>query len=127
MAGELIGKIYGRNDLALFLPDGRVLLPSSFSEIYSKILYGLKTTMMKETKIIQHSENEIEIQVVLDEEKRDFCPSATNVLFVLQKGFEEKVGPGVSVQVKKVSQIDKGGARIVSHVDRSSYKIREYV
>ena len=127
MTGELIEKIYGRNDLALFLPNGRVLLPSSFSEIYSKILYGLKTTMMKETKIIQYSENEIEIQVVLDEEKQDAGPSATEVLFSLQKGFEEKVGPDVSVQVKAVPQIDKGGARIVSHVDRSTYKIREYI
>ena len=75
-AGALIKKVYGRNDLALYLPNGTVLLPSSFSEIYSKILYDLKTNKVKNTKIIQHDLTTLEVQVVIDEalrKHRAFC------------------------------------------------------
>ena len=39
MSGGLIDRIYGRDDLSLCFSGGRIMLPSSISEIYSKILY----------------------------------------------------------------------------------------
>ena len=100
-SGALIQKIYGRNDLALYLPGGNVMLPSSFSEIYSKILYQLKTNKVKNSKIIQHDLTNLEIQVVIDETLRTTGPSVEEIFQFIKKGFEEKTGPDVQVTVNE--------------------------
>jgi phenylacetate-CoA ligase len=128
MAGKLIQKVYGRNDLALYLPGGNVLLPSSFSEIYSKILYELRTTKVKNTKIIQHNLTSLEIQVVIDEHLRTVGPSVEAIFRFIKDGFQEKVGPDVLITVKEVSSVDTSqGPRIVSKVDTSKYFINKYL
>jgi phenylacetate-CoA ligase len=127
-AGALIKKIYGRNDLALYLPGGNVMLPSSFSEIYSKILYELKTNKVKNSKIIQHDLTTLEIQVVIDEKLRTIGPSVEEIFQFIQKGFEEKAGPDVHVTVTEVDSVDTSqGPRIVSLVDKTKYTITHYL
>jgi phenylacetate-CoA ligase len=127
MAGGLLQKVYGRDDLSLYLPNGKVLLPSSFSEIYSKILYELKTNKVKNTRIIQHDLTHLEIQVVIDEQLRTIGPSVDDICSFIQKGFQEKVGPAVSVTVKEVGAIDTQGPRIVSKVDIKNFTVLEYL
>ena len=128
MAGALLQKVYGRNDLALYLPDGNVMLPSSFSEIYSKILYELRTTKVKNTKIIQQSLTSLEIQVVIDEHLRTVGPSVEQIFRFIKDGFQQKVGPEVTVAVKEVSSVDTTqGPRIISKVDTSKYIINKYL
>jgi len=65
LSGAMIDKIYGRDDISLYSKDGRVLLPSSFGDIFGKILYELKTNKLKDAKVIQHNLKKIEIQVVI--------------------------------------------------------------
>lgn len=126
--GALIKKVYGRNDLALYLPGGNVLLPSSFSEIYSKILYQLKTNKVKNTKIIQHDLTTLEIQVVIDEALRPIGPSVEEIFQFIKKGFEEKTGSAVTVTVKEVDSVDTSqGPRIVSMIDKKNYTIARYL
>jgi len=127
LSGNLIDKIYGRDDLSVILPGGRVLLPSSFSEIYSKILYGLKTTKVKDTRVIQHSLTNIEIQVVIDKQLRNKGPPVERILSVIQNGFQEKVGSNVTVTVKEVKKVNEKGPRIVSKVDKNNFEIHQYV
>ena len=126
-AGQLIKKVYGRNDLALYLSDGTVLLPSAFSEIYSKILYKLKTNKVKNTKIIQHDFTTLEIQVVIDETLRTTGPSVEEIFEFIRKGFQEKMGSDVTVTVKEVASVDTSqGPRIVSLIDKKKYTITRY-
>lgn len=127
LSGDMIKKIYGRDDLSLLLPSGRVLLPSSFSEIYSRVLYGLKTNKLKDTQIIQHNLTKIEIQIVIDKKIRDASPSVEEIFSLVRKGFQEKVGPEVDIIVKEVKKVSKGGPRIISKVDKSKFGIKEYV
>lgn len=128
MVGSLIQKVYGRNDLALYLPDGTVLLPSAFSEIYSRVLYELQTNKVKNTKIIQYDLTTLEIQVVIDEQLRMVGPSVEEVFLFLKKGFEQKVGPQVTVMVTEVASVDTSqGPRIVSNVDPTTYSIKRYL
>ena len=127
ISGEMIQKIFGRDDLSLLLPGGRVLLPSSFSEIYSRVLYGLKTNKLKDTRIIQHNLTKIEIQIVIDDKTRGVGPSVEEIFSLVRKGFHEKVGPEVEIFVKEVKKVSKGGPRIISKVDKSKFRIKEYV
>jgi phenylacetate-CoA ligase len=124
-AGQLIGRIYGRDDLSLILPGGRVLLPASFAEIFSKLLYELHTRKVRNTKIIQHDLQSIEVQVELD--PKITTPSDEEVCRFLQVQFAAKAGPGVAVSVHPVPQIEKGSLRIISHVDRGSIVVSDYI
>jgi len=65
----IVKKIYGRDNLAIYRKDGAVLTPSVFAEIFSPLIYRLKTNRVKATKVIQHSLDLLEIRVVPDEKK----------------------------------------------------------
>jgi hypothetical protein len=120
--------VYGRNDLALYRSDGTVLLPSTFSEIYSKLLYELRTNKVRNTKIIQHDFSNLEIQVVIDDTLRTTSPSDEEIYEFLRKGFQGKMGPDVTVTVKEVSSVDTSqGPRIVSLIDKKNYIIIRYM
>ena len=126
MSGDLIERIYGRDDLALFFSRGRILLASSVSEVYSRVLYELLSTRLKETKIIQHSLKKVEIQLVLDKKQPDDV-STGDIISLIKNGFQQKVGSDVEIVVKEVKKIDKHGPRIVSKVDRSDFKVNQYI
>ena len=126
LSGDRIKKIYGRDDLSLYTQDGKILLPSSFGEIFSKILYKLKTNKMKNARIIQHSLTKIEIQVVVDEKLRNQGPSVEEIYSVLKQGLQEKLGSQVEIQIKEVKKIDKTKPSITSKVDQSKIKITGY-
>ena len=126
MAGDLCEKIYGRDDLSLLLPGGIALLPTSFSEVYSKVLYDLKTNRLKNTRIIQHDLTTIEVQLVLDTPNEQALPSNDMILSFVQQEFQKIVGSEVTVTVKQVETIEHQGPRIVSHVDRSTVLIKKY-
>ncbi len=127
-AGSLIKKVYGRNDLALYRSDGTVLLPSTFSEIYSKLLYELRTNKVRNTKLIQHDFTNLEIQVVIDETLRSIGPSVEEIFEFLRKGFQEKMGSGVTITVSEVASVDTSqGPRIISLIDKKNYTISRYI
>jgi phenylacetate-CoA ligase len=127
LSGDLIEKIYGREDLCLMLPGGKVLLPSSISEIYSRVLHELKTNKLKDTRVIQRSLNRIEVQIVIDDKLRDVGPSVEEVLSVIKRGFEEKAGDKVEIRMKEIKKVGKSEPRIVSKVDKSKFKIEQYI
>jgi phenylacetate-CoA ligase len=126
MSGALIDRIYGRDDIAIYSPDGRILLPSSFGDIFGKVLYELRTNKLRNTRIIQHSLKKIEIQVVIDEKLRDVGPSIEEIFSVIQQGFREKIGEDITVVTKEVKEIDRSKPRIISNVDPEKFRTTYY-
>ncbi len=126
LSGELIEKIYGRDDISLYSPDGRIILPASFGEIFGRILYELKTNKLKDAIIIQHSLKKIELQVVIDEKQRNIGPSVEEIFSVLKKGLQEKLGSNVEIIIKEVKKIDREKPRIIQKLDRDKLKITGY-
>ena len=126
LSGDLIEKIYGRTDLSLILPDGKVLMPSVFAEIYSKILHQLKSTKLKDTKIIQKDLHTIEIQVVIDKKQKK-GPSEKEIMSLIKEGFEKKVGSDVSIFIRTVEGLGDHEARIVSKITGGSTEVTEYL
>ena len=127
MPGDLIDRIYGRDDLLLYFSDGRALLPSSISEIHGRVLYGLKTNKIKETRIIQHDLKKIEIKLVIDNRLREKGPSVEEIFSIIEKGYQEKVGSDVEIIVREVDEVSKKGPRIISKLDRNKFEIRQYI
>lgn len=126
LSGNLIKKIYGRDDLALYSTDGKILLPSAYGDIFSKILYELKTNKLKNIRVIQHSLKDLEIKYVIDEKYRDKGPSVEKILAVLKDGFHEKLGENVKIKTKEVKRIDKSKPRIISELNRNDLNIIGY-
>jgi phenylacetate-CoA ligase len=126
LSGELIEKIYGRDDISLFSPDGRIILPSSFGEIFSKVLYELKTNKLKDAIIIQHSLKKVELQLVIDEKQRNVGPSVEKIFSVLSQGLKEKLGSDVEIIITEVKNIDRQKPRVVQKLDRNKLKISGY-
>jgi phenylacetate-CoA ligase len=126
LSGILIDKIYGREDIALYSLDGKILLPSSFGEIFSRILYELKTNKLTDLRVIQHSLTKIEIKVVIDEKLRNVGPSVEELFSFLIRNFKEKLGAGVEIQIKEVDKIDRLKPRIISKVDKTKLNITGY-
>ena len=126
VSGGLIDKIYGREDISLYSLDGKIILPSSFGEIFSKILYELKTNKLLDCRVIQNNLTKIEINVVIDEKLRNEGPSVDEIFSILKRGFKEKLGSEVEILIKEVEKIDKENPRIISKVDKSKLKITGY-
>jgi phenylacetate-CoA ligase len=127
MAGGLIDTIYGRDDLSLIFPGGKALLPSSFSEIYSRVLYQLKTNKVLETKVIQQDNETVDIYIVLNKKQKESKPSFDQIAKVIREGFEQKVGPQVKIAIKEVASIDTNEPRIISKVNKKNVKITRYL
>jgi len=127
MPGELLEKVYGRDILSLYLPDGKVLLPASISQVFSRILYELKTNKVIDLQVIQHSFKKIEVRVVIDENLRNKGPSTEEIFSIIKIGFHEKVGSNVEIFVKEAKKIDKKDKRIISKINREKIKISGYI
>jgi phenylacetate-coenzyme A ligase PaaK-like adenylate-forming protein len=127
MPGQLIHRIYGRDDLSLFLTNGRVLLPATIAEIHGRLLYELKTNKVQHTRIIQHDMNNIEIKLILDKKMKEKKPSAKEIFSVLRNGYQEKIGSDVKIDIKEVKTVSKDGPRIITKVDKNNFKIKKYI
>ena len=127
MCGGLIERIYGRDDLSLILRGGRLLLPSSISDIFSKVLYILKTSMVRDLQVTQHDLDTIEVQLVLDKNLIENSSLVQDVFSIIKESFKEKVGPGVKIIIKDVDKIQHDGPRIISKLNPKEYRITQYV
>ena len=94
---------------------------SSISDIYSRVLYELKTTILKDTQIIQNNINSIYIELVLDDKQKDSNLYFDKVSSVIKKGFEEKVGSDIEISIKKVDKIDRKMSRIASKINKEKF------
>ncbi|MEM4257996.1 MAG: hypothetical protein QXL17_02450 [Candidatus Thermoplasmatota archaeon] len=127
LPGPMLERIYGRDDLSLVTPDNKLMLPASISEIFSKILYGLKTRIIKDVQIIQHTLTSLEINVVLDPSIPLEHLSIKDITSSIQQGFREKLGVTVDIQINIVAELEHAGPRIISKVDRKKREIQGYV
>jgi len=127
MSGNLLEKVYGRDILSLYLSDGKVMLPATTTQVFSRVLYELKTNMVRDVQVIQHDFKNIEIQIKIDENLRNEGPSIEDVFMLIKKGFQEKVGSDVRIDVREVKKIDRKGGRIVSKIDLNNFVVAGYI
>jgi len=113
--------------LSLYLKNGKVVLPASTTQIFSRVLYELKTNKVRDVQVIQHNFKNIEIQIKIDDNLRGEDPSVEEIFMLIKKGFQEKVGSDVKIDIKEVKNIDRKYGRIVSKIDLNKFNITGYV
>ncbi|KAA0008087.1 MAG: phenylacetate--CoA ligase family protein [Thermoplasmata archaeon] len=112
--GMIIKKIYGRDNLAIYRKDGAILTPSVFAEIFSPLIYRLKTNRVKATKVIQHSLDRLEIRVVLDEKNVDVGDD--EIMAEIERNFRKYMGD-IEITIKKVKRISRKTPTVLTKVN----------
>ena len=126
LSGDLIKKVYGRDILSLYHRDGTVFLPSSITQVFSKVLYELKTNKVKDLQVIQHSFNKIEVRVVFDEYLKGKEPSNDKIFSVISNGFKELFGSDLQIVINEVKEINRKEKRIITKIKPDDFKIKGY-
>jgi len=127
----LEGGIEGRMRANIVLPNGKIFPPGAFCFI-TPVLHKLNTFKVKQYQIVQKKIDEIDILLVIDSDLRDVGPSVDIIAKNIKEAYLKKVGSGVAINVKEVSEIKKtkdGGKPspiVVSHVNpKEGYRILE--
>lgn len=127
ISGDLIHKIYGRDSIRLYRKDGKIVLASSLTEIFSRLLYELQTSKVRDMKVVQKDLDTIDIGLVIDEKQMNHPPSLDEIFHVFQDGFRKKFGPTVHIFVHQITQVSRNEPRIISHVDSKKIRATGYV
>lgn len=124
---SLIKKIYGRDNLYLIFPGGKIMLQSAISEIFGRAVYEYRTRMFKDIQIVQHGLDQIEIKVVIDHDLKENA-LIKDIFSMIKRGFYEKIGSDadVHVTVNEFKKIDQG-EYIVSKIDKDKFNRRIYL
>jgi phenylacetate-CoA ligase len=101
----IIERIEGRCVDAIILPNGEMVPPSSITGIPHKVMHMFNTDKIQQFQIIQHSINEVEVLVVIDEKLRNLGPRVEELFEEIRKQFEEKLGEDIAIHVREVDKI----------------------
>ncbi len=116
--------VRGRINTNVILPDGRVFPSASFA-IISVILNDLKIKKVRQFQIVQKKIDQIDILIVIDEDLRDVGMSIDLIFKHIKEVYEKKVGPGVAINVKEVSEIKskkgKPAPLLISHIKTDNF------
>ncbi len=118
-----IHRIYGRDTIRLYRKDGKILLGSSLTTIFSRLLYQLETSKIRELKIIQQDLDQIDVNYVVDEKLRNEGASLERICDELSIGFKEVFGPSIRVNFSEVKSVSRDEPRIITKVDPLSIKL----
>jgi phenylacetate-CoA ligase len=120
---ETIKRIYGRDSIRLYRKDGKILLGSSLTTIFSRLLYKLETSKIRDLKVIQQTVDEIDVQYVIDENLRNIGVKVEEICEELNNGFKEVFGSSVTVQFTEVKSVTRDEPRIMTKVNPKRMKL----
>lgn len=127
LAGDTLEKIHGRKSNTILLPNGKMVFGSLFENIIGESLFKIRINKIKRIQIIQHKLNRIELRILFDEQLRDKCQPAENLLFTIKSKLQKRLGTNISVDVIEADRMKTRASYIVSKVDRNKFLEKEYI
>ncbi len=127
LGGDLLHRIYGRDSIRLYRGDGKIVLASNITKVFSRVLYELQTSVIRDVKVIQRNFNEIEVQLVLDEKIKRKEGNIEGVYGLIEKGLRELLGSNTSVEIREVERVSRDEPRIISRIKPEDVKITGYL
>jgi len=120
---EELYRIYGRDSIRLYRKDGKIILGSTIATIFSRLLYKLETSKIRDIKVIQESLNKIVVNFVVDKNLRTKGVHINEICKELAQGFKETFGETIIVQFNEVDTVNRDEPRILTKVNPESIKI----
>ena len=126
-AGSRIKSIHGRKYNSIYLPDGRIVLPSFIENIFSEILLKTKVNNQKRTQIIQHKMDNVEIRIQFDKELNNAGCSTGELFDFMRKKMQKAFGPDVEIVFKEVDSFEENAPYLVSKINKDKFIEKNYV
>lgn len=101
---DMIKKIEGRVSELIYLPNGKTLSPLAVTGIPAKVMEDINSYKIKHFQIVQHSLDDIEIKVVIDE-KKDPQVTSEKIITELKNRFSDKIGSQVEITINRQEKI----------------------
>ena len=126
LSGRLIKKIYGRIDQSIFLPDNKVLLPTSFYEMIDEVSEKVDLDGIEFFQLIQHDLDKLEILLKVDKKLKNERLLLDKIYTSLKETFRDKVGQDINIEIKEKSHFKLHEPVIISKIDKSNIKRLTY-
>ncbi|MBC7129534.1 MAG: hypothetical protein H5T45_07455, partial [Thermoplasmatales archaeon] len=107
----VIARIEGRKADSIVLPSGKIIPPFTITGIPAKVMYSLQRFSVDQFQIIQNSEDEIMVNLVIDknENMKEILKEK------IREEFEKKI-KGARVIVREVDEIEKNKPVVISRL-----------
>lgn len=127
LSGSIIKKIHGRKSDSIFLPNGRMALPSLIDDIFGEAINETKANKIRRIQIIQHKIDNLEFKILFDEDLRNTGPSPEELFSVLKRKLSKKFGSDVKLVIKEVDKFDKKDPYFITKIDRVKFVEKKYL
>jgi phenylacetate-CoA ligase len=124
---RLIKKIFGRDNWYLIFPDGKIMLPSTISEIFGKVVYEYRTRMFKGIQMVQKDIKKLNVNIIINYDVKENT-QVKDLIKSTKEEFYAKLGTDsdVDVIVKEVNRFDQEGY-VISTLDKNKFEIKKYL
>jgi phenylacetate-coenzyme A ligase PaaK-like adenylate-forming protein len=127
VSGSIIKKIHGRKSDSIFLPDGKMALPSLIDDVFGDAISETKASKIRRIQIIQHKIDSLELKILFDEDLRNIGPSSEEIFSVLKRKLLEKFGSDIKLVIKEVVKFDKKDPYFITKIDRAKFVEKKYL
>jgi len=128
MHSPLIKNVEGRSIDSIVIPDGRIFPAATFTLIPGEVAQESGVDIIHRFQLIQHKKDQLEILVVINEEKRSQVASIESLLQEIKKRYQNLIGPTVHIDIKEVDTViedDRSplnlSSIVISHVDHRDW------
>lgn len=127
ITSEMLHHIEGRTADLLILPNGQLLSPLSITGIPAKVMEKHQSFIIDQFQIIQHSEDDIEVLVIINDKVKTKGTIVKIVIDDLHHEFQKNFGDEINVTIRQVDEIQKDARAdyvkvVISKVKKSTKK-----
>jgi len=105
---QLLKSIDGRRVHQIISPDGKYITPVVFTRGIDKAMQSLKTDKISQYQVVQKKSDEIDLLIVINEEKKNDPPSIDKLISEIKKEYNKIFGKTFQFDVKVVKKVIGG-------------------
>jgi phenylacetate-CoA ligase len=128
MYSPLIQNVEGRSIDSIVVPDGRIFPAATFTLIPGEVAQETGVDIIHRFQLIQHKKDELEIRVVINDDKREHVSSVDELLQEIKRRYQDLVGDAVSIDINEVDQVLEDprsdvnmSSIVISHVEHKDW------
>ena len=127
LSGELLEKIYGRENKSIVLPDGKIILPSTLWDFLGEIVYKNDVKYVERVQVIQKTLRKIEILIKIKKNQKETIPIVDRLFTVIKNEFEKTFNTDIEVQVKEKEKFKPHDPPVISEIDVKKIENKIYI
>jgi len=120
-------RIHGRKINSIYLPNGRIVLPSFMEKIFSEIYLKSKVNKQKRTQIIQHDFDKIEIKIQFDKKLRNVGVSTEELFKIMKNKMKKVINSDIEIFFTETKDFEENAPYIISKIDTKNFFEKKFI